>query len=101
MASATVADDAVWSVLSGIPDPEIPVLTLTDLGVIRWVRSSQHETVVGVAPTYSGCPATEVIEASVVDALHENVELLFDYGPKYWPKRRNAREKARSSETDV
>ena len=33
--------------------------------------------------------------------IDENVELLFDYGPKYWPNRRNAREKARSSETDV
>ena len=49
--------------------PRFRVLTLTDLGIIRWVRSSDDETVVGVAPTYSGCPATEVIEASVIDAL--------------------------------
>jgi ring-1,2-phenylacetyl-CoA epoxidase subunit PaaD len=64
-------DDAIWAVLCTLPDPEIPVLTLTDLGIIRWVRSSDDETVVGVAPTYSGCPATEVIEASVIDALRD------------------------------
>ena len=66
---STTQNDAVWAVISSLPDPEIPVLTLSDLGIIRWVKSSGNETVVGVAPTYSGCPATEVIEASVIDAL--------------------------------
>lgn len=56
--------------LSEIADPEIPVLSITDLGIVRDVDCSDGVTV-SVAPTYSGCPATEVIEASVVAALQE------------------------------
>lgn len=56
--------------LSEIADPEIPVLSLTDLGIIRDVEVDDEVTV-SVAPTYSGCPATEVIEQSVVDTLHD------------------------------
>ncbi len=56
--------------LSEIADPEIPVLSITDLGIVRDVDCSDGVTV-SVAPTYSGCPATEVIEASVVAALLE------------------------------
>jgi len=65
-----VARDDVFRWLSDVPDPEIPVLNLTDLGIIRDVELGD-EVVVSVAPTYIGCPATEVIEQSVVDALHE------------------------------
>jgi len=54
--------------LSEVPDPEIPVLTITDLGIVRDV-SVGEQVIVAVSPTYSGCPATEVIEQSVVDAL--------------------------------
>jgi ring-1,2-phenylacetyl-CoA epoxidase subunit PaaD len=62
--------DDVLRWLADVPDPEIPVLNLTDLGIIRDVAVGD-EVVVSVAPTYIGCPATEVIEQSVVDALHE------------------------------
>lgn len=51
--------------LADLQDPEIPVLTLTDLGLIRWVRVEQDDVTVGVAPTYTGCPATEVIQESI------------------------------------
>ena len=57
--------------LSGVPDPEIPVLTIVDLGIVRGVQVGERVTV-DIAPTYSGCPATEVIEASVRTALLEN-----------------------------
>ena len=59
------------TLIGALPDPEIPVLTLADLGVIRWVKHEGETTVAGVAPTYSGCPATEVIEASVIKALED------------------------------
>ena len=58
--------------LAALPDPEIPVLTLIDLGVIRWVRPTPDGVVIGIAPTYSGCPATEFIEQSVIDELEKN-----------------------------
>jgi len=56
--------------LSEVADPEIPVLTITDLGIVREVDCSDGVTV-SLTPTYSGCPATEVIEESVVAALED------------------------------
>jgi ring-1,2-phenylacetyl-CoA epoxidase subunit PaaD len=53
-----------------VPDPEIPVLTLDDLGIVRDVRVTADGTVeVDLTPTYTGCPATEVIAADVTTAL--------------------------------
>ena len=56
--------------LSDVPDPEIPVLTIMDLGIVRGVDCSDGVEV-SLTPTYSGCPATEAIEQSVVAALEE------------------------------
>ena len=58
-----------WAVLHQVPDPEIPVLSLCDLGIVRDIRRHGDGLQVTLTPTYSGCPATEVIEASVRDAL--------------------------------
>ena len=58
-----------WQVLRGVPDPEIPVLSVVDLGIIRHVRAAADGVEVGVSPTYSGCPATEVIRRHILDAL--------------------------------
>ena len=62
--------EQVFAWLSEVADPEIPVLSITDLGIVRDVDCSDGVTV-SVTPTYSGCPATEVIEASVVAALED------------------------------
>lgn len=56
-------------VLRSLPDPEIPVLSLHDLGVIRSLEVEGNGVRVGVTPTYSGCPATEMIRTSIVEAL--------------------------------
>lgn len=61
--------DQVWRWLSEVPDPEIPVLSLTDLGVIRDVAWEGEMLAVTVTPTYSGCPATAVIEMDIAAAL--------------------------------
>ncbi len=66
-----VTAEQVWSWLAQVPDPEIPVLTIVDLGIVRDVSIKDGVTVT-LTPTYSGCPATEVIEASVVQALHDH-----------------------------
>jgi ring-1,2-phenylacetyl-CoA epoxidase subunit PaaD len=55
----------IWAVLKEVPDPEIPAVSVTDLGI---VRSVDEEKVV-ITPTYSGCPATHFIEQSIRDAL--------------------------------
>lgn len=66
-----VSKHEVLDWLGEVSDPEIPVLSITDLGVIREVEIDDGITV-HVAPTYSGCPAMEVIEQSVVDKLKEH-----------------------------
>lgn len=68
MVGNTVSEAQVLEWLGEIPDPEIPVVTIADLGIVRGVKIDDGVTV-DLAPTYSGCPATEVIEQSVVDAL--------------------------------
>jgi ring-1,2-phenylacetyl-CoA epoxidase subunit PaaD len=55
----------IWDVLAQVPDPEIPVVSVVDLGI---VRSVEHGRVV-ITPTYSGCPATHAIEQSIREAL--------------------------------
>jgi ring-1,2-phenylacetyl-CoA epoxidase subunit PaaD len=56
----------VWRLLAEVKDPEIPILTITDLGIVRYVRGASRDALhVGLTPTYSGCPATEVIRKAV------------------------------------
>jgi ring-1,2-phenylacetyl-CoA epoxidase subunit PaaD len=61
--------DAAWAALDSVPDPEIPVLSLRDLGIVREVIDGDEGLEIVLTPTYSGCPATEVIAESVVQAL--------------------------------
>ncbi|HEY2780770.1 MAG TPA: 1,2-phenylacetyl-CoA epoxidase subunit PaaD [Steroidobacteraceae bacterium] len=61
---------AAWDILTQVEDPEIPAVSIVDLGLIRYVRANVNGRVeVGLSPTYVGCPATEVIGRSVRDAL--------------------------------
>ena len=61
----------VWDWLSHVPDPEIPVISLTDLGIIRDVAWDDETLVVTVTPTYSGCPAMNLIALNLELALEE------------------------------
>lgn len=59
-----------WNALSAVEDPEIPAVNIVELGLIRFVKTQADGILeVGLSPTYVGCPATEVIRASVVNAL--------------------------------
>lgn len=69
-AEPSTHEQRIWELLRGVADPEIPVLSIVDLGIVRHVRSAPDGRVhVGLTPTYSGCPATEVIRATVRTAL--------------------------------
>ena len=57
------------AVLDAVPDPEIPAVTVTDLGIVRGLRDDPPAVL--VTPTYTGCPATRVIEASIRAALDQ------------------------------
>ena len=58
-----------WEVLAGVPDPEVPAVSVCDLGIVRDVRLAGEALEVVLTPTYSGCPATEVIEQDVLAAI--------------------------------
>jgi ring-1,2-phenylacetyl-CoA epoxidase subunit PaaD len=67
---ALLSCEAIWARLAGVPDPEIPVISIVDLGIVRDVMMSEEGVcTVTLTPTYSGCPATEVIAADVREAL--------------------------------
>ena len=61
--------ERAWKVLGGVLDPEVPALSVRDLGIVRDVIDHGDELEVVLTPTYSGCPATEVIEHSVLSAI--------------------------------
>jgi ring-1,2-phenylacetyl-CoA epoxidase subunit PaaD len=68
----TVTDaGSVRAVVSEVPDPEVPVLTIDDLGILRDVQVQGGRVVVTVTPTYSGCPAMEVITSDILCRLRE------------------------------
>lgn len=62
---AMLATDPLWQVLESVPDPEIPVVSVVDLGIVRAVTAER----VTITPTYTGCPATQVIERDIRAAL--------------------------------
>ena len=68
-AVAVTRVDQAWAVLDAVPDPEVPAISVRELGIVREVLDHGASLEVVLTPTYSGCPATEVIERSVLDAI--------------------------------
>ena len=69
-----------------VPDPEFPALTIADLGILRDVREADGAVTVTITPTYSGCPATEVIARDVRSALessYDDVEVRTQLSPAW------------------
>jgi ring-1,2-phenylacetyl-CoA epoxidase subunit PaaD len=76
-----------WEIAAGVVDPEIPVLTISDLGILRDVRAEGGRIVVTITPTYSGCPAMAQIEEDVVAAFGgqglTDVEVRLTHAPAW------------------
>ena len=68
----TISIQKVWSILESVVDPEVPVLTVTDLGIIREVKLNEDEVEVIITPTYTGCPAMDIIAMNIRLALIEH-----------------------------
>ena len=67
----TAAARRAWDIAAQVPDPEIPVVTVADLGILRGVDMEGERAVVRLSPTYSGCPAVVAIELAVEAALRD------------------------------
>jgi ring-1,2-phenylacetyl-CoA epoxidase subunit PaaD len=91
-----------WDILELVPDPEIPALSVVDLGIVRGVEESDegHTVTVTLTPTYSGCPAMEVIARDVraaLEAAYDVVNVRTQLSPAWTTDwiRESAREKLR------
>jgi ring-1,2-phenylacetyl-CoA epoxidase subunit PaaD len=67
-----VSTGTIWSLLEEVNDPEVPVLSVVDLGIVREVRTGEEEIEVIITPTYSGCPAMDVIRMNIRMKLLEH-----------------------------
>lgn len=82
-----VTETEIWEFLKEVSDPEIPVLTVVDLGVIRTVSYEKDLCTIVITPTYSGCPAMKVIEEDIIEKLNEkgipNVKVELTLSPAW------------------
>jgi ring-1,2-phenylacetyl-CoA epoxidase subunit PaaD len=67
----TADELAIWNLAATVVDPEVPVLTIEDLGVLRRVAIDGSTVLVEITPTYSGCPAVDAMRDDIVTILHE------------------------------
>jgi ring-1,2-phenylacetyl-CoA epoxidase subunit PaaD len=65
-----VSRAAIWRYLEDVKDPEVPVLSVVELGIVRDVKVAEHGVTVVITPTYSGCPAMHVIEQDIIEGLN-------------------------------
>jgi ring-1,2-phenylacetyl-CoA epoxidase subunit PaaD len=81
------ATSPAWTVAAAVPDPEVPVLTIEDLGILRDVRDEDGRVTVVLTPTYSGCPAMDAIRQDVELALtaagYDEVDVRFALAPAW------------------
>ncbi|HNO71159.1 MAG TPA: phenylacetate-CoA oxygenase subunit PaaJ [Bacteroidia bacterium] len=79
--------EEIIRLLAEIPDPEIPVITIQELGVLRDVAVNENTVEITITPTYSGCPAMKQIENDIVSKLKnngiENVKIKMVYHPAW------------------
>lgn len=74
MEKTTVLEQDIWQLLEQVSDPEIPVISVVDLGIVRKVEITNEKIVVTITPTYSGCPAIDFMAADITKALKENID---------------------------
>lgn len=77
----------IWALLDAVKDPEIPALSIWELGILRAVEMAGDEVVVTITPTYSGCPAmdavTENIQTALAAAGYEHCRIEMQWAPAW------------------
>ena len=67
----TISEDQLWQALDEVPDPELPVVSLVELGIVRQVEIHESTVVVTMTPTFSGCPAYEVMASQIEERVKQ------------------------------
>ncbi len=75
----------IWDILNEIPDPEIPVISLVELGVVRGVEWVDTQLQITITPTYSGCPAMRMMEMDIEQSLRKEGITDFKIAMQYHP----------------
>ena len=70
--NSTLSKESIFDILENVLDPEVPVLSIVDLGVVRDVLINQDHIEVVITPTYTGCPAMDMIEVGIKATLQEH-----------------------------
>jgi ring-1,2-phenylacetyl-CoA epoxidase subunit PaaD len=87
MVEKEFSEEQIWELLKDIPDPEIPVITIIDLGVVRQVELTKEGATITITPTYTGCPAMKLFEDEIVKKLQangiKNVSIKMVYSPAW------------------
>ncbi len=82
-----MSENEIWKLLEEVPDPEIPVISIVDLGVVRTVQILDSKVLIEITSTYSGCPATEVFIEDIKAKLKENgvedVDVKLKFSPAW------------------
>ena len=77
----------IWDLLDTVSDPEIPIISIVELGVIRDIKLMNDSFLIYITPTYSGCPATKTFQDDISTCLKENniekFELIIKYDPPW------------------
>lgn len=97
-----MTEEAVWDALAGIPDPEIPVISLVDLGVVKSVEVDDAHVRIEFTPTFMGCPALDAMRSQMEAAVTElggepQVDVLLDDSWSTDKITREGREKLREA----
>jgi ring-1,2-phenylacetyl-CoA epoxidase subunit PaaD len=78
---------SVYDIVAAVKDPELPIITIAELGVLRDVSTQDGRVTVTITPTYSGCPAMDAIRQDIRGALakagHDNVEVVTQLSPAW------------------
>lgn len=78
---------ALWTLLEAVKDPEIPVLSLRDLGILRDIQIVNNKVIITITPTYSGCPAMDTIRSDIKDVMsnagYTNNEIVTALSPAW------------------
>lgn len=78
---------SVWELLNTIPDPEIPVISIVELGVVRDVKILDENIEIVITPTYTGCPATNFFEKDITTELtkvgFKDIQITHQYNPPW------------------
>jgi ring-1,2-phenylacetyl-CoA epoxidase subunit PaaD len=72
VSNPTITESQIWDILSSVCDPEIPVLSIVDMGIVRKVYLEDNNPVIIITPTYTGCPAMDMITLQIRMALLEH-----------------------------